>query len=98
MVDSAPSFEVPPCSSACLHLPPNRPTSHGMDVLLLEAGKQIDTTAELKSLEWPYDHPRRGDMPYTSHALRGAEYEFRRPPYAARDTAWKTVHSYVQGW
>src|SRR5258705_219583 len=73
-------------------------TSHGLDVLLLEAGKQLDTTAELKSLEWPYDHPRRGDMPYTSHALRGAEYALRKPPYAPRDSPWKTVQSYVQGW
>jgi choline dehydrogenase-like flavoprotein len=73
-------------------------TSHGLDVLLLEAGKQIDTTAELKSLEWPYDHPRRGDMPYSSHALRGAEYALRRPPYAPKDSPWKTVQSYVQGW
>ena len=73
-------------------------TSHGLDVLLLEAGKQLDTTAELKSLEWPYDHPRRGDMPYTSHALRGAEYALRKPPYAPKDSPWKTVQSYVQGW
>ena len=73
-------------------------TSHGLDVLLLEAGKQVDTTAELKSLEWPYDHPRRGDMPYTSHALRGAEYALRKPPYAPKDSPWKTVQSYVQGW
>jgi choline dehydrogenase-like flavoprotein len=29
-------------------------TTHGLDVLMLEAGKQLDTTAELKSLEWPY--------------------------------------------
>ena len=67
-------------------------------MLLLEAGKQVDTTAELKSLEWPYDHPRRGDMPYTSHALRGAEYALRKPPYAPKDSPWKTVQSYVQGW
>src|SRR5438445_6450755 len=73
-------------------------TSHGMDGLLLEAGKQIDTTAELHSLEWPYDHPRRGEMPYDHHALRGAEYAFRKPPYAPRDAPWKAVHSYVQGW
>ncbi|PYQ39301.1 MAG: GMC family oxidoreductase [Acidobacteria bacterium] len=73
-------------------------TSHGLDVLLLEAGRQLDTTAELKSLEWPYDHPRRGDMPYTSHALRGAEYALRKPPYAPKDSPWKTVQSYVQGW
>jgi choline dehydrogenase-like flavoprotein len=73
-------------------------TSHGLDVLLLEAGRQLDTTAELKSMEWPYDHPRRGDMPYTSHALRGAEYALRQPPYAPKDSPWKTVQSYVQGW
>src|SRR5437762_5158554 len=52
-------------------------TSHGLEVLLLEAGKQLDTTAELHSMEWPYDHPRRGEMPYDRHALRGAEYAFR---------------------
>ena len=33
-------------------------------------------------MEWPYDHPRRGDMPYTSHALRFNEYTIRQPPYA----------------
>ena len=65
-------------------------TSRGLDVLLLEAGKQLDTTAELRSLEWPYDHPRRGDMPYTSHALRGAEYALRKPPYATKDSPWKS--------
>ena len=48
-------------------------TVQGMDVLLLEAGKKIDTTTELKSMEWPYDHPRRGAMPYSSHALRQNE-------------------------
>ena len=38
-------------------------TSHGMKVLLLEAGKQLPIDKELKSMEWPYDHPRRGEMP-----------------------------------
>jgi choline dehydrogenase-like flavoprotein len=33
-------------------------TSHGMNVLLLEAGRKIDTTKELKSTEWPYEPPR----------------------------------------
>jgi choline dehydrogenase-like flavoprotein len=72
-------------------------TSHGLDVLLLEAGKKLDIESELKSMEWPYDHPRRGDMPYTSHALRFNEYTIRNPPYAA-NLPWKTVYSYVQGW
>ena len=49
-------------------------TAQGLNVLLLEAGKQIDTTAVLKSMEWPYDHPRRGDMPAKFHALTAKEY------------------------
>jgi len=38
-------------------------TSHGMQVLLLEAGKKLPIGKELKSMEWPYEHPRRGHMP-----------------------------------
>src|SRR5262245_11631564 len=72
-------------------------TTHGLDVLLLEAGKQVDTTAELHSMEWPYDHPRRGEMPYTAHALSLNEYTIRQPPYVPGDTPWKTVYSYIQG-
>src|SRR5258705_10554018 len=72
--------------------------AHGLVVLLREAGKEPDTAGELKWVGCPYDHPRRGDMPYTSHALRGAEYALRKPPYAPKDSPWKTVQSYVQGW
>src|SRR5213594_3139475 len=72
-------------------------TSHGMKVLLLEAGKKLDIDKELKSTEWPYDHPRRGEMPPGSHALSLNEYSFRQPPYAA-DSKFKHVYSYVQGW
>jgi choline dehydrogenase-like flavoprotein len=72
-------------------------TTHGLDVLLLEAGKKLDIESELKSMEWPYDHPRRGAMESTSHALTLNEYNIRQPPYA-KDTPWKTVFSYVQGW
>ena len=72
-------------------------TSQGLDVLLLEAGKKLDIESELKSMEWPYDHPRRGRMPYTSHALSRNEYNIRQPPYA-KGLPWKTVYSYVQGW
>jgi choline dehydrogenase-like flavoprotein len=71
-------------------------TSHGLDVLLLEAGKKLDAAAELKSMEWPYDHPRRGAKPYTSHALRFNEYTIRQPPYA-QGSPFKTVYSYIQG-
>ena len=72
-------------------------TSHGMKVLMLEAGKKLDIDKELKSTEWPYDHPRRGEMPTGSHALSLNEYNFRQPPYAA-DSKFKHVYSYVQGW
>ena len=54
-------------------------TSHGLKVLLLEAGKKLDIESELKSMEWPYDHPRRGDMPPESHALSLNEYNDPRP-------------------
>lgn len=72
-------------------------TSHGLDVLMLEAGKKLDMEQELRSMEWPYDHPRRGDMPFTAHALSRNEYTIRQPPYA-KGMPWKTVYSYVQGW
>jgi choline dehydrogenase-like flavoprotein len=68
-------------------------TSHGLEVLLLEAGKQLDIEAELRSMEWPYDHPRRGRSPYDRHALSLSEYTIRKPPYA-RDTPYAHVHSY----
>jgi choline dehydrogenase-like flavoprotein len=72
-------------------------TSHGLDVLLLEAGKKLDIESELRSMEWPYDHPRRGEMPHGAHALSFNEYTIRQPPYA-EGLPWKTVFSYIQGW
>src|SRR5262249_43917333 len=52
-------------------------TAQGMKVLMLEAGKKIDTSKELKSMEWPYQHPRRGDMPPAHHPLSLNEYTVR---------------------
>lgn len=72
-------------------------TSRGMKVLMLEAGKKLDIDKELKSTEWPYEHPRRGDMPPGHHALSLNEYTIRQPPYAA-DSKFPKVYSYVQGW
>src|SRR6266513_1898725 len=71
-------------------------TSQGMKVLLLEAGKKIDINAELRSMEWPYDHPRRGEAPPGDHAIRFNEYNIRKPPYA-KGSAFKHVFSYVRG-
>lgn len=72
-------------------------TSHGLKVLLLEAGKKLPIEKELKSMEWPYDHPRRGEMPPTDHALTLNEYTIRKPPYA-KGSKFQHVFSYVQGW
>jgi choline dehydrogenase-like flavoprotein len=72
-------------------------TSQGMQVLLLEAGKRINVEQELRSMEWPYDHPRRGQLPPGSHGLSFNEYNIRQPPYA-RASTYKHVYSYVGGW
>lgn len=71
--------------------------NHGLKVLLVEAGKKMDFTKELHSMQWPYDHPRRGMMPPGDHALTFNEYTFRKPPYAKGST-YNHVYSYVQGW
>src|SRR5580698_3006491 len=72
-------------------------TSHGLQVLLLEAGRKLPIEKELKSMEWPYDHPRRGEMPPDDHPLSRNEYTVRKPPYA-KGSAFTHVFSYVQGW
>src|SRR3954469_8069528 len=72
-------------------------TSQGMRVLMLEAGRKLDLDKELKSTEWPYQHPRRGGLPPGHHPLSFNEYTIRQPPYADRSPHAK-VYSYVQGW
>src|ERR1043165_3094073 len=60
-------------------------TDLGCKVLLLEAGRKFgipEINAELRSMEWPYEHPRRGDLPPGYHTLSFNEYEIRKPPYA----------------
>lgn len=72
-------------------------TSHGLKVLLLEAGKYQDTGKILHSMQWPYDHPRRGNMPPDYHALKSNEYTFRHSPYA-QNSPYTKVTSYIQDW
>ncbi|HEX4574340.1 MAG TPA: FAD-dependent monooxygenase, partial [Gemmatimonadales bacterium] len=72
-------------------------TTYGLQVLLLEAGKKLPIEQELRSMQWPYDHPRRGDAPPGSHGLSLNEYTVRTPPYA-KGSAYKHVYSYVGGW
>ena len=64
-------------------------TAHGLKVLLLEAGRAQDTSKILHSMQWPYDHPRRGKMPPEYHALTN-EYTIRQPPYA-QNSPYKNV-------
>jgi choline dehydrogenase-like flavoprotein len=73
-------------------------TSKGLKVLLLEAGRKLDLAKELRSMQWPYEHPRRGDAPPGWHGLTFNEYTVRKPPYATKDSAYKHVYSYVAGW
>src|SRR2546426_5619190 len=72
-------------------------TTYGLHVLMLEAGKKLPIEQELRSMQWPYDHPRRGDAPPGSHHLSFNEYTIRTPPYA-KGSAFKHVYSYVGGW
>src|SRR5438128_11617001 len=71
-------------------------TTRGLKVLMLEAGKKLPIEQELRSMQWPYDHPRRGDAPPGYHALSVKEYTIRTPPYAKNSTV-KHVMSYVVG-
>jgi len=70
-------------------------TSHGLQVLLLEAGKKLDIEQELRSMEWPYDNQYRGGLPPDSHSLSLNEYTIRNPPYGARFENNKHLYSYV---
>lgn len=70
-------------------------TQHGLDVLMLEAGRKLPIEQELKSMQWPYEHPRRGALPPGLRAITPAEYALRQPPYAA-GMPEQQVFSYVQ--
>jgi choline dehydrogenase-like flavoprotein len=70
-------------------------TSHGMKVLLLEAGKKLPIEKELRSMEWPYDNPYRGELPPDSHSLSFNEYTIRRPPYGVGFEKYKHLKSYI---
>src|SRR5262245_25178640 len=70
-------------------------TRSGMKVLLLEAGKKLNIDQELRSMEWPYEHPRRGALPPGSHALTFNEYTIRQPPYGPGFEKFKRLYSYI---
>jgi len=70
-------------------------TSHGLKVLLLEAGKKLPIEQELRSMEWPYDNKYRGHLPPDQHSLTFNEYTIRRPPYGPGSEKSKHLRSYV---
>ncbi len=70
-------------------------TSHGLQVLLLEAGKKLPIEKELRSMEWPYDNPYRGQLPPDQHSLSFNEYTIRNPPYGPGFEKAKHLKSYI---
>src|SRR5271157_5240734 len=70
-------------------------TTHGLQVLLLEAGKKLDIEKELRSMQWPYDNAHRGALPPDSHSLSFNEYTIRRPPYGPGFEKSKNLYSYI---
>src|SRR5260370_4417269 len=70
-------------------------TSHGLQVLLLQAGTKRPIEKELRSMEWPYDNPYRGALPPDQHSLTFNEYTIRNPPYSAGFEKAKHLRSYI---
>lgn len=69
----------------------------GIKVLLLEAGRLLDTTREYRTMEWPYASMRRGRLPPDEIALGAAEYNMIDRPYgtAARFEKYRALKSYA---
>jgi len=70
-------------------------TTYGLQVLLLEAGKKLPIEQELRSMQWPYENPYRGDLPPDRHSLSFNEYSIRKPPYGPGFEKSKHLHSYI---
>lgn len=70
-------------------------TTHGLQVLLLEAGKKLNIEQELRSMEWPYDNANRGGLPPGSHSMNLNEYTIRRPPFGPGFEKFQKLYSYV---
>ncbi|MGH9348516.1 MAG: GMC oxidoreductase [Vicinamibacterales bacterium] len=61
-------------------------TAAGIRVLLLEAGRLIDTRAEYRTMEWPYGSMRRHRLPPGERPIAVAEYNFLDRPYGTNAT------------
>src|SRR6185503_12571591 len=53
----------------------------GIKVLMLEAGRMLDTRKEYRTMEWPYQSMRRFRLPPEQRAINVAEYNFVDRPY-----------------
>ncbi len=58
----------------------------GIKVLLLEAGRMIDTRTEYRTMEWPYASMRRNRLPPGDRPIAVAEYNFLDRPYGSSPT------------
>jgi choline dehydrogenase-like flavoprotein len=69
----------------------------GIKVLLLEAGRMIDTQKEYRTMEWPYASMRRGRLPTEERAIGVAEYNFLDRPYGNNPAfaKYKKLNSYA---
>ena len=69
----------------------------GIKVLLLEAGRMIDTQKEYRTMEWPYASMRRQRLPPDERAISVAEYSFLDRPYGENPVfeKYKKLSSYA---
>src|SRR5918999_2108428 len=69
----------------------------GIKVLLLEAGRMIDTRTEYRTMEWPYASMRRNRLPPGERPIAVAEYNFLDRPYGNNPALakYKKVASYA---
>src|SRR5216117_1879830 len=69
----------------------------GIKVLMLEAGRMIDHRKEYRTMEWPYQSPRRFRMPPDHRPIAVAEYNFLDRPYGNNPAydKYKKVTSYA---
>ena len=69
----------------------------GVKVLLLEAGRMIDTRVEYRTMEWPYKSMRRNRLPAGERPIAVAEYNFLDRSYGSNPALakFKKVQSYA---
>ena len=96
-VDLKPTYDVIVVGSgAAGGMAANVLTRHGLKVLMLEAGKHIDTTKTLRSMELPFEHERLGKLPPDHYVLDESDYKKYKPPYANNFGRYTNIASWQQ--